>query len=473
MLNKEDTAAQSAVNKIMNNNLDRDFNAFSLLKFTIPSILNLLFMSVYQMVDAIFIANCVGENALASINIVYPVISVVLAVTLMFSTGGSAIVAMNMGQGKNRTASENFTAITIVSALVAVVISLCSAIFMEPLLAFLGATPALLEDCRGYLNVLILFMPVAALQLVFLSFFIVSGKPGLGFVLTLLSGSVNIVLDYLFVAVLGWGVQGAALATAIGYMTAALPGLFYFLFKRKGTLLFVRPRFRLKVLGFSCFNGSSEMVSNLSISVTTLLFNKMALQYLGESGVAAITVALYSQFFLTAVFMGFTGGSGPVFSFQYGRQNAGGLNKLFRSSTLIVSVLTVLVVICAYVLARPIVSVFIRPSSSSYGLALHGFYLFSLGYLFAGINIYASGLFTALQNGKVSAVISFLRTFLFIAASLILLPLIIGADGIWLAVPVAELFSFLVSLCFLFAYRKKYFFIMKAAKAPSAQTPLA
>ena len=146
----------------------------------------------------------------------------------------------------------------------------------------MGATPALLEDCRGYLNVLILFMPVAALQLVFLSFFIVSGKPGLGFVLTLLSGSVNIVLDYLFVAVLGWGVQGAALATAIGYMTAALPGLFYFLFKRKGTLLFVRPRFRLKVLGFSCFNGSSEMVSNLSISVTTLLFNKMALQYLGN-----------------------------------------------------------------------------------------------------------------------------------------------------------------------------------------------
>lgn len=443
------------------NRLNRDFGMISLLGFTVPSILNLLFMSVYQMVDAIFIANCVGENALAAMNIVYPVISVILAVTLMFSSGGSAIVAKQMGEGKTREAKENFTSIAILAVILAAVISFLSILFMDPLLRFLGATDLLWADCYGYLHLLVLFMPLAALQLIFLSFFITAGRPGLGFLLTVLSGTTNIALDYVFVAVLGWGVEGAALATAIGYSVAAIPGFFYFLFHRKGALCFVRPKFRLKIIGFSCFNGSSEMVSNLSISVTTLLFNQIALQYLGEGGVAAITVALYAQFFLTAVFMGFIGGASPVFSFSLGSRNYKRVHKLFRISTQIIGALTVLVTVLSYLLAEPIVSVFIKKTSDVFPLALHGFLLFSTGYLFAGFNIYASGLFTALQNGKVSALISLLRTFIFLTAALILLPMVIGADGIWLAVPLAELASCLVSAFLIYRYRKQYFFTKK------------
>lgn len=445
----------------MNNRLDRSYSIWGLIKFTIPSMLNLLVMSVYQMADAIFIANYVGENALAALNMVYPAISVVLAVTLMLATGGSAAVAKAMGEGHDRQAKEDFTMITLAAAVVSSLISLACWLFLDPLLTALGTTPALWADSRAYLAALMPFMPLAALQMVFLSFFITAGKPGLGLFLTVLSGLTNVALDSLFVARLGWGVRGAAWATAIGYGAAALPGLIAFLMDKGGTLHLVRPRLRIKVLGQACFNGSSEMVSNLSVSVTTLMFNKMALKYLGETGVAAVTVALYAQFLLTAIFIGFISGVGPVISFNYGSRNSARQTRLFRQTLGIVLAMTVLVLLAAYLLAQPIVAVFIQRDSAAFPLALHGFILFSLSYLFAGFNIYASGLFTALNNGRASAAISFLRTFVLLAAALTLLPRVMGADGIWLAVPLAEMLSCAVSVWLMVRHQKEYHFTLR------------
>lgn len=442
----------------MTNRLSREYDGLSLFKFTIPSILNLLFMSVYQMVDAVFIANYVGENALAALNIIYPPISVTLAVTLMLSTGGSAVVAKNMGEGKDKKAKENFTMISVAAVTVVALITALTVVFIDPLLGFLGATDLLRQDSYDYLSVLMPFMPLAAMQTVFQSFMVAAGRPGMGFFLTIMSGVTNIVLDYVFVACLGWGLKGAAIATAIGYSAAAIPGFISFMRGKKGTLRFIKPKPRWRTLGFTCFNGSSEMVANLSISVTTLLFNKLALRYMGEAGVAAITVALYAQFFLTAAFMGYIGGASPIFSFNYGSGNYRRLGVLFRNSFITVVIITVIVTVGAYLLAGPIVSVFIKQSSPVFPLAYHGFLLFSTGYLFAGFNIYASGLFTALQNGTVSAVISFLRTFVLLTVSLIGLPMLIGADGIWLAVPLAELLSCVVSAVFVVKYRRRYHF---------------
>lgn len=448
----------------MENRLSQNFNGVKLFKFTIPSILSLIFMSMYQMVDAVFVSNYIGENALASINIVYPVFSVVLAVTLMLSTGGSAVVAKKMGEGKGQEAKENFSALVLVAVILSTVISVGTAIFIEPLLRFLGATPLLHKDCIEYLSTLMPFFPAAALQLCISTFLIAAGKPGAGFLLTAISGGVNVVLDYLFIVELGLGIQGSAIATAIGYLCSAVPGVIYFFCSRKGSLYFVKPKLKLKLLAFACFNGSSEMISNLSISVTTLLFNKLALHYMGEAGVTAITVTLYAQFFLTAVFMGYIGGAGPVFSFHFGSRNQKQLSCLFRSSFLTVLLMTVLVIISSYGLSGPIVAIFIRPESSLFPLAIHGFRLFALSYLFAGFNIYASGLFTSLQNGVISSVISVLRTFVFLVAALIGLPYFIGEDGIWLAVPVAEAVSCIVSAGCILLYRKRYFFTLKKGK---------
>lgn len=442
----------------MTNRLDRDYSAGALFRYTIPSILSLLFMSLYQMTDAFFIANFIGENALASMNVVYPVISVMLAIALMFTTGGGAIVARKMGEGKAREAKEDFTVLVLtVTAMAALFAGLCM-VFMRPLLEFLGATPLLYEDCLAYLGTIVPSLPIAALQLGLSSFFVTAGKPGIGFFLTALSGACNIVLDYVFIVVLHMGIRGSALGTVAGYMIAAVPSILYFLFYRKGSLNFVRPKFRPHMLAFSCFNGSSEMVSNLSVSVTTLLFNKLALHYMGESGVTAVTVVLYAQFFLTAVFMGFISGASPIFSFNLGSGNKKRLNGLFRHSTFITILMTGIVAAASYLLTEPIVSVYIRPDSSIYPLALSGFRMFAISYLFTGFNIYASGLFTALHNGIVSAVISVLRTFVFLIIALIGLPVLIGADGIWLAVPVAEIVSFVVCVGFMVKHRKQYHF---------------
>lgn len=440
----------------MENKLAQNFTITSLLKFTAPTCIMLMFMSLYQMTDAVFVSNFVGENALSALNIVFPIPSIIIALSIMLATGGSAIIAKNMGEGQAQKAKQNFSMIVFVGFLLGIVIMIVGVIWIKPIIKVLGATPILYAYSYDYLFILLLACPLTVLQMLFQTFFVTAGKPHLGLVSTILGGLSNIVLDYLFIVVFHMGVAGAAVATSIGYALPAIIGLFYFFLNKKGTLYFVKPVFNRIVLLKTCTNGSSEMVTNLAIAIVTLLFNKIMLQYLGENGVAAITIVLYAQFLLTSIFMGFSNGVAPVFSYNYGNNNKAQMKKIFKMSLCIISVLSILMYIISLVFATPIISVFTSSESEVFKITYHGFFLFSISYLFTGVNIFASSMFTAFSNGKISALLSFLRTFVFLVAALLLLPEIMGVDGIWLAVPIAEFIAILVSIFTM--YRNKEYF---------------
>ncbi len=438
------------------NSIAQEFHLFSLLRFVMPTVVMLVFMSLYQMVDAVFVSKFVGENALSALNIVYPFPSVVIAVSIMLATGGSAIIARNMGEEKKREAKENFSFIVLAGAVVGAVIVAAGLFFIEPLIYLLGATPSLYDYCYDYLLILILSAPLSVFQMLFQSFFVTAGKPHLGLTLTVLGGASNIILDYVFIVLCGLGVSGAALATSIGYSIPGLFGLIYFAVNRKGTLYFVKPVCRWKVLLKCCTNGSSEMVNNLAVAVTTFLFNVLMLKYAGEAGVAAITIVLYAQFLMTSAFMGFSSGIAPVVSFNYGSRNVRQLKKIFRISVWVVTVVSVVVFFVSEICSDVVIMVFTPAGSEVFQLAKYGFAIFSFSFLCTGMNIFASALFTAFSNGKVSAILSFLRTFVFLVACLVLLPLLWGVDGIWLAVPIAEAMALLVSVYCLIRFKKVY-----------------
>ena len=441
------------------NKLNQDFGVWSLLKFTAPSTIMLVFISLYQMVDAVFVSNFVGPDALSALNIVYPAISIVLAVSIMLSTGGGAIIAKNMGEGKSREAKEKFSLLIAAGSVLGVVLAVLGLSFIRPLIDVMGATPNLYHYCHDYLWILIAVTPMSILQVLFQTFFVTAGKPHLGLVMTVGGGLTNLVLDDLFIRVLGMGVEGAGLATAIGCTLPAVYGLVYFLVCRNGSLYLVKPVFRGRFLGNSCMNGASEMVTNLAVAVTTFLFNIMMLHYVGEEGVAAVTIVLYAQFLMTSVFMGFSGGVAPIISYNYGMGNWKRLKKLFRISMGFISATSVAVFLLSFVVKDPIIRIFVSRESPVFGLASHGFTLFSISFLCTGTSIFASSMFTAFSNGLISAVISFLRTFLFLSVCLLLLPALMGADGIWWAVPVAEGLALMVSVFFFHKLKHEYHYL--------------
>lgn len=442
--------------KKTHNGIAQEFNLISLLRFVAPTVVMLVFMSLYQMVDAVFVSKFVGENALSALNIVYPFPSIVIAVSIMLATGGSAIIARNMGEGKEKEAKENFSFIVLVGAVIGVAIATAGILFIEPLIYMLGATPSLYDYCYEYLFILVLSVPLSVFQMLFQSFFVTAGKPHLGLTLTVLGGVSNIVLDYVFIVLCGFGVSGAALATSIGYSIPGLFGLIYFAVSRKGTLYFVKPVFRWGVLFKCCINGSSEMVNNLAVAVTTFLFNVLMLKYAGEAGVAAITIVLYAQFLMTSAFMGFSSGIAPVVSFNYGSGNVRQLKKIFKISVWVIAVVSAAVFVIAETCSDVVIMVFTPAGSEVFGLTKYGFAIFSFSFLCTGMNIFASALFTAFSNGKISAILSFLRTFVFLTACLLFLPLFWGVDGIWLAVPVAEVMALFVSVYYLVRFKKVY-----------------
>lgn len=443
----------------MSNKLDQDFGVLSLLKFTAPSTIMLVFLSMYQTVDGVFVSNFVGPQGLSAMNIVYPLTSMVLAVSIMLATGGGAIIAKNMGEGREREAREKFSTIIWVGLGLGIAMAVLGTLFLEPLLRLLGATPNLYHYCWDYQFILTLATPLSILQLLFQTFFVTAGKPHLGLAITVGGGAANLVLDYIFVARWNWGVSGAALATAVGYALPAIFGLCYFLSCRKGTLYLVKPVRHPGFLLRSCANGSSEMVTNLAVAVTTLLFNIMLLRYVGEDGVAAVSIVLYAQFLMTSVFMGFSGGVSPVISYNFGKGNQERLKRLFRISIGFVTVTSILVFVLSYLIRDLVIMVFVSPADPVFTIAQHGFTLFAVSFLVTGFNIFASSMFTAFSNGLVSAAISFLRTFVLLSAALILLPVVMGADGIWWAVPVAEGVALLVSVGCFVRFKDEYHYI--------------
>lgn len=421
----------------MDNKIAQEFHFGSLLRFSLPTMAMMLLMSLYSMVDGFFVAQFVGTDAFSSVNIIIPATFAVLGVGIMLGTGGSAVIARKLGEKREKEARQDFSFLMLFGLGLAVALTVVSLAFRDPIIRMLGADDALLADCRTYFTILALGFPAYMLQIMFQSYFVAAGRPHLGLWATAGAGLTNAVLDFVLIVPLGMGVAGAALATAAGYCIPAVVGLVFF-FRKKGNLYFVKPTRNRGTLSKSCLNGSSEMVTNIASSVISILFNVIMIRTYGSDGVAAINIVLYGQFLLTAVFLGFSGGVAPVVSYNYGAGNREQLKRVVRICLAFVGVCSAATLVLSLVFAPNLVAVFTPEGTSVYPIALRGFYLFSINYLFAGVNIYASSLFTALSNGKVSALISFLRTFGFILPVLLFLPEFLGADGVWLAVPIAE-----------------------------------
>lgn len=438
------------------NQLARQFTPASLLRFALPNIIMMVFMSLYTIADGIFIARLVGTLELSSVNMSYPLNCLQLAVGIMISTGGSAIIARELGEGRDQAAREDFTCITAVSAALGGVFAVTGNLFLEPILRLLGTSAAQMPSCLDYTGILLWLSPAFFLQTAFLILFVTAGRPGLGLGVTVCGGLVNIVLDYLFMGPLGMGISGAAVATVLGYCVPAAAGLWFFSRPRNSPLYFVRFPVRRRMLWKACGNGSSEMVSNLANAVTTFLFNLIFLEYWGEDGVASISIILYFQFVFTAVYGGFSMGVAPVISYKYGAQDTDQLKRIFRVCAVFVGLCSLGMYLLSRLTIRQCMSVFTDPGTAVYNITIQGFPLFALSFLFMGVNIFASSLFTAFSDGTVSAVISFGHTLVFLVGTLLTFPGLFGEPGIWLAVPAAEVLGVCVSAGFLIWGRKKY-----------------
>lgn len=418
--------------------ISREFSTGELLRFAAPSIVMMLFLSMYTIVDGFFISRFVGTAALSATNIVYPLIGFFLAVGIMFATGGSAVVASEMGRGEHREASGHFTAVVLTAVGFSVLAGAACLTFTDPVLDLLGASADTWAYGREYITILLVFMPMSMLQCLFQSFLVTAGRPGLGLGLTVGAGLANMVLDYLFIVPLQMGIAGAALATAIGYCIPAVGGLWFF-FRNRGGLCFTRPLWDFSVLLRSCANGASEMVTNLASSIITVVFNLILMAWIGTEGVAAITVIMYAQFLMVAFFMGFSIGVAPVFGYHYGAGNHRYLLRIRDHCIRFVLGASVVVAAVSYLSSGLIAVLFAPEGSLTAQLVDRGMRLFSLSFLFAGYNIFASALFTALSDGRTSAQISFARTFFFILVGIWLMTTLLGLDGLWLAIPFAEL----------------------------------
>ncbi len=442
----------------MNSPLARKFNMIELLKYTVPSMIMMVFMSTYTIIDGVFVSTFVGESALAAVNLVMPLLGVVMAVGLMFATGGNAVIANFLGQGKRREAQEFLTVIYIIGVVLGILLTAVVVIFPDELLTLLKVSDSLYSLAKDYMLSLAGFLVPVFFMVFIQSFMITAGHPMFGLVLSLSGGIANIVLDYIFISpdLLDMGIVGAGLATGIGNALPGIIGFIYFLVNKKCVLHFVKPKFEMKTLGQSMFNGSSELVGSLATSITTLIFNTILLSMVGDAGVAAISVILYIQMFQSAIYIGYTLGVSPIIAFKYGEKNHEGLHKVIMQSLKIISVASILVIVLTLVFSKEAVGIFISRDSETFEMARNGLLLFLPAYLFMGFNIFFSAMFTSLSNGKVSAIISALRSLVFIVIALLILPQIFHLNGVWLAVPVAELLAIVVSFYLYKKYKSHY-----------------
>jgi len=440
----------------MENSLDRKITKGMLLRFSLPTIISMIFMSIYTTVDGVFVSRLVGTDALSAVNIVLPLITVAIALGTMIGTGGSAIVARKMGEGKASEARQDFSLLFCVGCVTALVFSLAGFLFLDPVLKFLGADAKLYPFCVDYAETTLLFLPFSVFAIMFQVFFVTAGKASLSLVLSACGGVCNMILDYVFISIFEMGIRGAALATGIGYLLPSAVGFCYFSFCRTGTLYFVKPAFRGNTILHTFGNGSSEMVTNLSMGVVTILLNNILMRMCGSDGVASITIILYAQGIMTAAYIGYALGIAPLVSFNYGKGDTARLKKIHRISLGMILISSVVILLASELFAGPLVAIFSPKGTKVYSMAVRGFRLFSAGFLFMGYNIYGSAVFTALSNGKISAVLSFLRTLVFVVASALLLPMALQTDGVWLSIPLAELLGFLLTFFFLHRFRKTY-----------------
>ena len=436
--------------------LSEHFTYKKLLRFVLPSIIMMIFTSIYSVVDGLFVSNFVGKTALAAINLTLPIIMGLSALGFMIGTGGSAIVARMLGEKKREKANEYFSMLIYVTAIGGILLSILGAIFIPAIASMLGAKGQLLSNCILYARLSFISMPAFMLQNVFQSFFVTAEKPHLGLYVVIAAGVTNMVLDFLFVGILGFGLAGAALATVCGEFIGGLFPIFYFTRKNSSLLRLGKTHWNGHVLLQTCINGSSELMSSISSSVVSMLYNVQLMKYAGENGIAAYGVLMYVSMIFQAIFIGYAVGTAPITSFNFGAKNKAELKSLLRKSGGIIGVCAIVMFLSGELLSAPLSRLFVGYDAELFKITNHAFSIFSFSFLLSGFSVFGSSFFTALNDGLTSAVISFMRTLVFQIAAVILFPIIWDIDGIWLSIVGAEIMSIAVTLFFLLIKRRKY-----------------
>ena len=442
----------------MNIQLSEHFTYKKLIQFTVPTIIMMIFTSIYGVVDGLFVSNCVGSEAFAGVNLIMPALMILGAIGFMIGTGGSALVSKTMGEGDQEKANKYFSMLLYVVTIIGLIFTVIGFIVMEPVAKLLGAEGNLVDICVTYGRTLIIALVPFMLQNCFQSFLIVAEKPRMGLVISIITGVLNMVLDFLFIYVFKMGVFGAAFATGISQLIGGIVPLIYFI-KKSENLKLVKTKLEGKPIWQACANGSSEMVTNISMSVVNMLYNLQLMKYAGADGVVAYGIIMYVSFIFSGTYMGYSIGSAPIVGYHYGAENKEELKSLLKKSLKLLTITSIVMTAIGELLAKPLASIFVSYDANLLDMTTNAIRIFSISYLISGINIFASSFFTALNNGVVSAAISFLRTLLFQIAMIFILPLIWGLNGIWMAVVFAEVLALIVSITFLVVNRKKYQYI--------------
>ena len=440
----------------MNIGLSEHFTYKKLIRFTLPTIVMMIFTSIYGVVDGIFVSNCVGADAFAAVNLIMPAIMILGTIGFMMGTGGSALVSKTIGEGDKEKANRYFSMLIYLLVIIGFILTILGVILVEPMAKLLGADENMLQDCVVYGRTLLAFLIPFCLQNAFQSFLIVAEKPTFGLVISIVSGVGNMLLDFLFMYVFKMGVFGAALATGISQSIGVIIPVVYFIAKRNHILQFTRTKFEIKPIIQTFFNGSSEMLTNLSTSLVNILFNAQLMKYAGSNGVVAYGIIMYAGYIFLGVYMGYALGVAPIVGYNFGAENKEELKSLLKKSIILISTTSVIMTGLAEILSKLLASVFVSYDENLLNMTTNAIRLFSMSYLISGLNIFASSFFTALNNGFVSAAISFFRTLVFQIAMIYILPLIWGINGLWLAVVFAEILALIVSVTFFIKNRKKY-----------------
>ncbi len=440
----------------MNNKLSQNFSYTKLLLFTLPTICMMIFTSIYTIVDGFFISNYVGKTAFAAVNLIWPALMILASLGFMVGSGGSAIVARLLGEKKQKEANQVFTMMFIFTLILGIITSILGCLATPMVAKLLKASEDMFDTCVLYGRIINAFNFTFMLQYFFQCFFVSASKPKLGFIITVSAGIVNMILDALFIAIFNWGVAGAALATGIGQILGGFLPVIYFSRKNDSTLQFAKTKLDFNLILDACFNGSSELMSSISSSFVGILYNFQLMKYSGENGIAAYGVLMYTQMVFQAIYLGYTVGTNPIVSYNYGADNHKGLNNILTKSLKIIGISGICMFSLCFLLSEKIAHIFVGYDQTLMEITTNAFKLYAFSFIFSGYNIYASGFFTSLGNGKVSAIISFLRSMLFQLIAIYTLPVILGLNGIWWAVTAAEVCAIIISVLFITKLNRRY-----------------
>lgn len=433
-----------------------NFTYKKLFRFVSPSIVMMVVISIYGVIDGLFVSNFVGHTAFASLNLVMPFVMIIGGTGFMIGTGGTALVSKILGEGDKEKANKTFTMMVLFTVILGTVLAIIGIAVMRPVVKFLGATEDMFEYCVLYGRIVVGFTVFYMLQSLFQNFLVVAEKPKLGLLITVIAGLTNGVFDALFIVVFKWGIVGAAIATGLGQMVGTIVPIVYFLKKKDGLLTFTKTKLEAKPILSSCANGSSELLTNISSSVVGILINKQLMKFYGQNGVSAYGIIMYVQFIFLAIFIGYSIGSAPIVGYNFGAKNTDELKNIFKKSMIILSIAGIVLGGLAEALAIPLAKLFVGSDQALTNLTVYAFRITSIAFVFSGITVYSSGFFTALNDGLISAILSILRSLIFQVSYIYLLPYLFGQDAIWWVTCATEISAFVVAVIFFATKKKKY-----------------